>query len=504
MDGFQEGYDFARKSSTVQYAIAAGDQYVQSVDAEIDKLIQGMAAFAEINKSKPNKILGGDLAELWHEGTFNICAAAREYADHATAIRSTARGSADIVLDSGAQYGLKWYKSGKDSAKAQAHSAFEEYKSNGGKKTLEEYLEMIQSSDADQALKDPLYAGQIRLIPDGQLEEARAWLRRKVLEETARGDGFERKYQDALDLLADVDGHSIIDNGHGVQSRPLTKEQATELAQLAKENNIDPAEWGLTADSFISLEDILRGSFDAGMTAALVDMVLKIVPEIYKAIEYLITTGQIDAESIKKIGVAAISGAAQGFLIGSITYAVTAACQAGMVKGIAQVATPSFVGALAVFAFDMMGNAISVARGKMTPREAANAFVSETFITACMLVGTNIVGSVWGPIGCLIGSMLGSIIGGFAVNAGSNIVLAFCVESGFTMFGLVEQDYTLPTEVLEKLGTCIPHYKKAEPKKTSFSRPQFKKPAYQRCEFKTVDFIFLRRGVMSVNKIGYV
>ena len=43
-----------------------------------------------------------------------------------------------------------------------------------------------------------------------------------------------------------------------------------------------------------------------------------------------------------------------------------------------------------------------------------------------------------------------------------------------------------------------------EPKKTSFSRPQFKKPAYQRCEFKTVDFIFLRRGVMSVNKIGYV
>ena len=62
MDGFQEGYDFARKSSTVQYAIAAGDQYVQSVDAEIDKLIQGMAAFAEINKSKPNKILGGDLA----------------------------------------------------------------------------------------------------------------------------------------------------------------------------------------------------------------------------------------------------------------------------------------------------------------------------------------------------------------------------------------------------------------------------------------------------------
>ena len=54
------------------------------------------------------------------------------------------------------------------------------------------------------------------------------------------------------------------------------------------------------------------------------------------------------------------------------------------------------------------------------------------------------------------------------------------------------------------IGSAEEAPKKAEPKKTSFSRPQFKKPAYQRCEFKTVDFIFLRRGVMSVNKIGYV
>ena len=504
MEGFQEGFDFARKSSSVQYGIALADQYIQSVDSEIETMLRGMASFAEKNVGKPNKILGGDIAELWHEGSFNICAAAKGYSDHARAIRSSGRGSADIVLDSGAEYGLKWYASGKESAKAQAHSAFEEYKINGGKKTLEEYLEMIPGMDAEQAIKDPLYAGQIRLIPDEQLADARAWLRRKVLEETARGDGLERKYQDALDYLADVDGHSIIDNGNGIKSRPLTKDQATELAKLAKENNIDPAKWGLTADSFISLEDILRGSFDAGMTAALVDMVLKMVPEIYKAIEYLVTTGQIDPESIKEIGVAAISGASQGFVIGSLTYAITAAFQSGMVKGIDKITTPSFVGALAIFVFDMMGNAINVARGEMNPRDAANAFVLETFMTACMLAGTRILGSIWGPIGYLIGTMIGSIVGGFAVNAGKSIVLAFCVDSGFTAFGLVEQDYSLPKEVLERIGTCIPHYKKMEPKKPSFSKPQMKRPVYKRGDYKTIDFIFLRRGVIKVNIIGYV
>lgn len=34
----------------------------------------------------------------------------------------------------------------------------------------------------------------------------------------------------------------------------------------------------------------------------------------------------------------------------------------------------------------------------------------------------------------------------------SKAVVAFCVDSGFTMFGLVEQDYTLPKEIIEQMG----------------------------------------------------
>ena len=38
----------------------------------------------------------------------------------------------------------------------------------------------------------------------------------------------------------------------------------------------------------------------------------------------------------------------------------------------------------------------------------------------------------------MIGSFVGSIIGSFTYNVGHKAIVSFCVDSGFTMFGLVE------------------------------------------------------------------
>lgn len=244
MDGFKEGYSFASRTGSFQYSAALSEEYVASVEQEISTLMENLVELARTNLKKDNKILSGDIAEIWHEGTFNINAAARQAKDHATANRVNTLGSADVTLDSGAQYSLKYYATSEGSAKAQAVTAFEEYKRNGGKKTLEEYLKLHSELSEQQAIGDPLYLDQFRLVPEDQLEGVKAFLRRKVLEESYRGDGQAKRYQDALDMLADSDGHAVIDNGDGVRSIPLTKKQSTELAQLAKENNIKPEKWG--------------------------------------------------------------------------------------------------------------------------------------------------------------------------------------------------------------------------------------------------------------------
>lgn len=179
MEGFKEGYEFAKRQADFQYAAALGEDYIENVNHEIDGLIENLESLAKNNMEKQNNILGGDMAEIWHEGAFNINAAIKHSSDHATADRVNTLGSDDIVLDSGNRYGLKYYSTGEGSAKAQAVSAFEEYRHNGGKKSIDEYLQSHPEMTREQAIGAPLYDGQFRLIPDDQIEDAKAFLRRK-------------------------------------------------------------------------------------------------------------------------------------------------------------------------------------------------------------------------------------------------------------------------------------------------------------------------------------
>ena len=508
MEGFKEGYSFAARTGGYQYVAATSDEYIADVEQEIASLLNDLVDLAQANVSKENKILGGDIAEIWHEGTFNINTAARQATDHATANRYTGLGSPDVVLDSGAQYSLKYYATAEASAKAQAITAFEEYKRNGGKKTIEEYLTLHPEFTREQAIGNPLYANQYRLIPEDHLEEAKKWLRRKYLEESYRDDGKAQKYLDALKMLADSDGHAVIDNGNGVQSVPLTKKQSTELAQLAKENNINPQEWGLTPDKFIKFEDILRGSFKAGLSAATIDMVLKLAPEIYKALEHLIINGRVDPEELKHVGLTALKGAEQGFFIGSISYGIITSCKSGMLGSSLKTVNPHIVGMIAVIAYDTIGNSIKVVRGELSEREMLNVFIAETFISACALAGGSLLSTGLGPIGYLLGSFVGSIIGGIACQAGKRIFISLCVESGFTLFGLVRQDYTLPDSVIRDIGGDIFkqdvfNIDEFEPISASSSLMQ---PIFETEQFH-VDTIMiqpLRRGVLSVSQVAYI
>ena len=109
-----------------------------------------------------------------------------------------------------------------------------------------------------------------------------------------------------------------IEDGKGTESVALTKEQAEELARLAKEGKVteqDLKDLGISTEDLIKYEYVLKQAFKAGVTAATISMVLKVAPEIYKAISYLIKNGELDEKQFQKIGFAALSGAAEGFLL---------------------------------------------------------------------------------------------------------------------------------------------------------------------------------------------
>ena len=447
--------------------------------------------------------LKGDVAEFWHAGTYNISAALKDSSNRAFVERSHDYGSIDISTNFDDVYGSKYYSSGFESAKQQSKSIlekFNEYKANGGKEEIDEYLRNRKIPD-DAVLSDPVYSGQLRLIPSDQMKDAIAFLERKIAKEELTRPEQVNRYKETLSLLRDR-----ISDGDGAESIPLTKEDAEKLARLAKENKIDPAELKLTTEELVKFEYVMKQAFKAGLSAATVSLVLKIAPEICSTIVYLIENGEIDKEQYKKIGIAAVQGTSEGFIKGTISAAITACCKSGLLGEALKELDPTIIGSVTVIAFDTMKNAYKVSNKQMSSYELTNDLIKEMFVSTCSMIAGGITRSfIQVPVlGFMIGSFIGSIAGTFVYNTGRNIAISFCIETGFTMFGLVHQDYKLPEEVIKQIGIDVFEYDKYDFIKFEYNRFEFSEFEPDRFNHNAIDIKFLRRGVIGVSQIGYI
>ncbi len=505
MEGFIEGYEFFEKYSGTATATYSGDSYVSAVADSINVLQNDLNAFEGFKTD--TSALKGDIAEFWHSDTFNINAIAKGSESRTFVNRSHGFASADISSNFDREFGLKYYKNGVESAKQQAKSIFErfkEYQASGGRDSLDDFLTKRGIDNLDDVLNDPIYNGQIRIIPKDQLEEATEWLRRKILEESVKRPDQVKRYQETLRFLNDK-----IKDEKGTESISLTRKEAEMLARLGKEGNVTEktlADLGISTSDLIKYEYVIKQAFNAGITAATISMVLKTAPEIYKALSYLLETGSLDEGQFRSIGFAALEGSSEGFLRGSVSAAITSACKAGLWGETLTSISPSIVGAVTVITMDAMKNSYKVATGSMKTNELANELVKEMFVSACALAGGGITQCFIGVpvLGFLVGNFVGSVVGSFAYNAGYNTLLSFCVDTGFTMFGLVEQNYEVPANVMKAIGLDVFQYEE-------FSYEKLQPEKFKYDEFKIEEFRlpslsigFLRRGVIGVQRIGYV
>lgn len=509
IDNFQEGFEYFRKNTSGFMGATDGAEfgldratYVASVNMEISEFEKAINDFGGTKTS--SKMLKGDIAEFWHAYTFNVDAARNRSGTRMFVDRSHEFGSVDVIGSDGQAFGMKYYANGTESAKAQAVSIFQrfkEYQSKGGKDDLTKYLTDRNYNDIDAILNDPIYSGQIRVIPCDQLKEAIGWLERMIKTEELRRPEQVKRYQDTLQLLRD----KISDN-EGNESIPLSKDDAEKLATLAKEGKFDASEFGITAPEVLNFELLMRESMKAGVSAAVISLVLKVGPEIYKAIDYLIKNGELEEDQFKKIGFAAVSGSSEGFIRGSVAAAITSCCKSGFLGVVLKDVNPSVVGAVTVLAMNAVKGAYGVATGKKTRTEMADEIIKDMFVSTCALVGGGIsqVYIEIPVIGYLIGSFVGSIVGSFAYSAGYSTAISFCVDSGFTMFGIVEQDYRLPEDIIEEIGIDTFDYESFIPETFNPDTFEFASFSADSIEPESIGIKCLRRGVIEVTKIGYV
>ena len=138
------------------------------------------------------------------------------------------------------------------------------------------------------------------------------------------------------------------------------------------------------------------------------------------------------------------------------------------------------------------------------------AFGETVVISGGYLVGAHIGGIIGQALGFelpVVGYLLGSLVGtAFCVvyNIGKKKLISFCVDTGFTCFGLVEQNYELPDDVLQDLGVETIPIPRTSIERTTIPRTQTIATSVDTSDYETIDITVLRRGVIGVNKIGYV
>jgi len=507
--GFREGYEFFQKCSGAALAAFQGGEfgseraaYVGTVEDEISALEKSINAFS--GYQTPVKQLKGDIAEFWHAGTFNVNAATNKSDHRITVERSKEFGSVDGSSNFGKNYSFKYYATGKDSAKQQAISVFQrfkEYQSKGGKDGLEKFLADRHYTNED-VLNDPVYSGQERVIPTDQLEEATAWLKRMIATEGARRPEQLKRLQDTLKLLTDR-----IADKEGNESIPSSIKDMEKLAVLGEEGKFNAKDFDISAPDLLNLEMVVRESLKAGVTAALISLVLKVSPEIFKSIDYLIKNGEIDGEHFKRIGFAAVTGSSEGFIRGSVAAAITACCKSGVLGETLKEVSPGVIGTIVAVTMNTMKNAYQVAIGKKSRTELSNELIRDMFVSSSTLVMGHVGQIVLHQlpvVGYLVGSFVGSVVGSFVYDTGYKAAISFCTETGVTLFGLVDQDYKLPEDIIDEMGLETFDFDTFEA--DSFEAESFAFETFEPDTIQpdTLGITMLRRGVIGVSKIGYV
>lgn len=491
MDGLSEGYEFFTRQVGAEAAAIDSGRWVASINQAVDAFISDIARFK--GSSKRTHILAGDVAEFWVADTFNIDAAVhRSSGPKAEVPRSTGYGTPDVILGD-QQYQLKFYKDAEASLKAQS-ATFGESARHGSPSARA----LIDSGLVGE--NDPVYGHMGRIVPADQVDEARRAAERKVTTEAARRPEQVDRYQVTRDRLS-----GRIGDGAGNSSKDLTRDDASRLAGEAKAGSINLEEWGLETRQLVRLNDIMKQAVRAGLSAAALAAALEAAPAVVTTAQHLVEEGRLNLGDLEAVGTSVASGGADGFLTGSVTAALTSAASSGMLGPSAAALDPTVIGSVAVVTLNAIRNSTLVARGAMSRADLVSSLGRDSLVATLSLVGAGIGQAVIQipVVGYLIGSLVGSAIGGVSWAAAEHATVALCVESGMTLFGLVDQSYELPKEALEQIGVDVFEYERLVPNR--FEPTRFDAPSFGPSRFEHGGFEIrpLHRGVFSVGRVGY-
>lgn len=462
MSSFERGYQAVADQINGELVGREISDFAARVESSVEELIRDMSKVAQNEKNL--HYAKGDVAELWHAGTLNLDATQRHLDVRAYAPRDVS--PIDIAMRGdghGEAAQLKFYGSAEATA---------------------------------QAISDPKYAGLDKVVPADQLEGVREAAKRLANHHHDSRHEMSESYQHTADV---VDDRLRMD---GAESRPLSEPQSRELTDsMRRDDKIDREQFGLTSNGVIRWEDILREASTAAVRAALITAALQAAPYLVVLAKKAITTGEIKVADFAPLGQALPATLLRSSLAGGLTAAIVGAARKEVFGAGLKTIDPTLVSAAVVLCLSAVSNSLRAARGETTLLEAA-ASTAEDSIMLAVALGFSTVGQALIPVpvlGSLLGSIVGALVAKLIVEQTDRAIVGMAVATGWTFFGLVDQNYKIPAALLTAAGWQSVDLRLFEPSALDIQRlePVTLEPL-------RIDTTVLRRGVVAFRRVGYV
>lgn len=458
--------DFRNAADNFGGGLAASDvdAYAKRVETAIEDVITDMGRLADNEKGL--NFAKGDVAEAWHAGTFKVDAV-RQGIDPpiVTAVAPRDASPVDVIVrgNTTETAQLKYYRSPEDTAKAISNPKY---------------------TNLDQ-----------KVVPSDQVDgvrEAAARLAAKSANNRPElGDSYTHTHNQVADRLR-------LDE---VESRPLSEGEARDIVKDIRGGEFDRDELGLTSQQVIQWEDLLRESTTAAVRAAVLSAALQAAPHLIAIGRKALKSGELKISDFSPIVRELPTTLLRSGMAGGLSATVVGAARMGALGTSLQSIDPTFVAAGVTLAISSFETSFLAARGEISWPVAAARISQDGLVLASAMSGAAL-GQALIPIpmlGAMIGNIAGALVARLAIDQVGGAVLGISAETGWTVFGLVDQNHCVPPQLLAESGWSILDINKIQIK-------QFQVKSFQPMMLKarTLDFQVLRRGVLSFGKIAYI
>ena len=410
--------EIARHTGADVRRVMLTNEHIAEINRAIDALNTSINENQNVERYDVTH-LKGFLAEEWHARTFNINAIENYSENRAYTLNSNEKNSVDVATNFGTDYSLKYRSTADRSVSEQSR-----------------YSRKTGMSD---------YHSMERLIPSDQLEDGRRIAERRVLSNSQTRPGLSAAYAETAGHLTDR-----ISDSQGSESIPLSLKTSEKIAKESKTGAFDAENYGISRPEELRFS-FVRDGLKAGFTAAGFRILLRTVPELFKAADYLIKNRELDLQALKKSGKAILSAGGEGFLQGSAAYLFTCAIQQGWLGTAAQTIDPALIGAMTAVLVSTVKSTLLLYRRKISFSEAKNTWVNTVFSCGCFLGAGALTAKLnWQIPGFSFfsGSLLGCAL--MAVYSwGREKFISFVERSGFLFFGPVDESSQIPVGSVE-------------------------------------------------------